>query len=541
MLEGPGASARLVDPGISSDTLVRLLDMSVDAIITVDEENRIVQFNRGAETIFGYEASEVFGKTLDLLLPTEARDPHREHMARFATSVDLARHMSHRTQIAGQRRSGERFPAEASIVKLESDGEIYLGVVLRDITEREREETARQFLVDAGNALATSLDQESTVSRLAALAVPALGDACIVDVHENGELTALAAATRDGAQVLPRTARLAVLTADFTHPLAGVVEHRAPLLLGPRDASLPIAIARDVARAPIGPMENFHFAMYLALTAQGVLHGTMTCLSRRPLTGRDLALAGELAQRGALAIAHARLYADSRKATRSRDEVLAVVSHDLRNPLSTITMCASALSDPVAPSVADVRSMADIIRQSADWAQRIIRDLLDATSIEAGRLSIDRRAVSVDAIVHASRELFVTQAEAAGIRLIASCASDLPKVDADTERVLQVTFNLLGNAMKFTSRGGIVGIEAALNEDGSAVRFRVSDTGTGIPLEHLPHLFDRFWQLHHAHRGGAGLGLAIAKGIVSAHGGTIGVTSTVGVGSTFTFTIPLAT
>jgi signal transduction histidine kinase len=146
--------------------------------------------------------------------------------------------------------------------------------------------------------------------------------------------------------------------------------------------------------------------------------------------------------------------------------------------------------------------------------------------------------VDPESIVEASAALFTTQADAVGIHLETSSAPDLPLIHADTERLLQVTFNLLGNAMKFTGRDGTVALSASRDDAANAVRFRISDTGSGIPGEHLPHLFDRYWQLHRTHRGGAGLGLAIAKGIVHAHGGTIGVTSIEGEGSTFDFTIP---
>lgn len=499
----------LMDLAFDPVTLARLLDMSVDAIITVDDDEQIVQWNQGAEQIFGYTPADALGQPLSMLLPEIARGAHHQHVREFADSTELARHMGHRGKITGVRSDGEEFPAEASIMRLASAGRTYLTVVLRDISERERDDAARRFLVESGAQLGSSLDYDETVGRIVQLGVPILGDVCIVDVY--------------GGEGQPDR------------------KWNPPALLVHPDERLSALVAADEACGRLEAGERIRSAVWVPLAAHGELFGVMRCYTRqRTLRDRDLGLAVALGQRAALALAHSRMYADAQRASRSRDEVLAVVSHDLRNPLSTIAMCADALADPVAPDMADVRSMAGIICHSADWAQRIIRDLLDATSIDAGRLSLDRRAVTADTILSASRDLFITRADAAGVAIMTRGDTTLPPIHADSERILQIMFNLLGNAMKYTKRGGTISLEATLDEARDAVRFRVTDTGDGIPSEHLPHLFDRLWQLGRAHRGGAGLGLAIAKGIVTAHGGTMGVTSIVGVGSTFTFTIPLA-
>ncbi len=502
-------------PLLAPDALARLLDMSVDAIIVVDEDERIVHFNLGASQIFGYEPAEALGKQLNVLLPAYARAAHHGHMHEFAASATVTRHMAHRGRVAGVRRNGEEFPAEASIVRLVHEGRTYLAAVLRDVTERARDDANKRLLVNASAVLTSSLDPDEIVTRLAELAVPALGDACVVDLPD--------------AEGVER------------EPLVRFTQSRAAATLHAPDPALDRVVSAHTQRGHLDGAGDVRSVLLLPLVTHDGLLGVMACYSGARLHDEaDVALGVQLAERAALALANANLYVKAQRASRSRDEVLAVVSHDLRNPLSTIAMCASALSDPVPPGTEDVRSMADIIRQSSDWAQRIIRDLLDVSSIEAGRLSLQRELVHPETIVEASVALFTTQAEAAGIRLESRTEEGLPSIEADAERLLQVTFNLLGNAMKFTSRGGTVTIDASRDEGGNAVRFRVTDTGAGIPAEHLPHLFDRYWQLHRTHRGGAGLGLAIAKGIVLAHGGAIVVTSTMGQGSTFAFTIPIA-
>jgi signal transduction histidine kinase len=227
--------------------------------------------------------------------------------------------------------------------------------------------------------------------------------------------------------------------------------------------------------------------------------------------------------------------ATAERAARARDEALGIVSHDLRTPLSTITMCAQALREPDP----DASKLADTIARSAEWGLRIIRDLLDVSAIEAGRLAIYREPMQAGAIAETAQSMFATVAAAEGVELVVKHDGPPTWVEVDVDRLVQAIGNLVANAIRFTPRGGRVSISTATADDGAAV-FRVRDAGPGIAPEHLPRLFDRFWQAHEQRRGGAGLGLAIAKGIVEAHGGTIDVRTDVGAGATFTCTIPAA-
>jgi signal transduction histidine kinase len=165
----------------------------------------------------------------------------------------------------------------------------------------------------------------------------------------------------------------------------------------------------------------------------------------------------------------------------------------------------------------------------------MIQDLLDIARIESGRLSVETAPASVPALVHEAVEMLRPIAEKEGKRLLWSVEEGLPAVEADRERMLQIFSNLVGNAVKFTPAGGSITIAA--EREGDAVRFRVADTGAGVPPEHLPHLFDRFWQANRRDRRGIGLGLPIVKGLVEAQGGEIRVTSEPGRGTTFSFTV----
>lgn len=228
-----------------------------------------------------------------------------------------------------------------------------------------------------------------------------------------------------------------------------------------------------------------------------------------------------------------------RKAAASRDEVMALVSHDLRNPLSTISMCLSGLQDDPPPTAEMAGQLVTLANESVLLMSRMIQDLLDIASIDAGRLSIERTMQPIGPILERAIEMHRLIAEEQDIALIDDMSTTVHPVlvNADGERIVQVLSNLIGNACKFTGAGGRVTVSAHTLPN--AVQITVRDTGRGISVDAIPHIFDRFW---YARQGAAqrstGLGLAIARGIVEAHEGRIWVESTVGEGSAFHFTLP---
>ena len=223
------------------------------------------------------------------------------------------------------------------------------------------------------------------------------------------------------------------------------------------------------------------------------------------------------------------------QALRGREDVLAVVSHDLRTPLSTIVNSIAILRRAELSQIERDRFLETIHRSSLTMI-RLIDDLLEISKLEFGQtLSINPTPENPQSLVE---EVCTRNEDHARRREIAlRCTADaLPSILADRERVLQVLGNLVGNSLKFVTAGGSITVSASTLDD--AVQFAVRDTGPGIPADHLPHLFDRYWQGEGKRRGGAGLGLAISKGIVEAHGGRIWVESTVGVGTVVSFTVP---
>jgi signal transduction histidine kinase len=224
------------------------------------------------------------------------------------------------------------------------------------------------------------------------------------------------------------------------------------------------------------------------------------------------------------------------KATQARDEMLRVVSHELGGPLHVISFAVAGLLGSPAPSPETVHENATILKRAAEWMERLLHDLADVASIEAGRFTLVPVHETPRALVTQAAEMFEGAARDAGIDLQSITAPDLPLLVVDPARMLQALGNLVTNALKATKPGGRITLFA--EGDPLGVRLTVEDTGSGIPPENLPHIFDRVWQQTHHTNAGLGLGLAIVRGIVEAHGGTVHVASVRGEGSRFSFTVP---
>jgi signal transduction histidine kinase len=226
---------------------------------------------------------------------------------------------------------------------------------------------------------------------------------------------------------------------------------------------------------------------------------------------------------------------EAEEASRAREEMLAVVAHDLRNPLNVVMMT-TALFAETDLSGEKRSQLLGVMRRAASRMNRLIEDLLDVVRQEAGQMRLELAEVSVPSLVAQTAEMFQDTAAERGISLhVLECSPSL-QVMGDSERIMQVLSNLVGNALKFVPRGGSIVLQCAV-KDSDAV-FSVTDTGPGIPREDLEKLFEKFWQRRRTDKRGVGLGLSIARGIVEAHGGRIWADSTVGLGSTFSFTIP---
>lgn len=523
-----------------------ILDIAADAIISVDTHQRILHFNRGAERIFGYAAAEAIGQSLDLLLPARFRSAHGAHLRGFAQARETARQMGDRREIFGQRKDGSEFPAEASISKLSMiDGEQVYTVLLRDVTERKLREDARRHLTDAVALLGETLEVDATEQSIVQLAIPWLGDGAILDVMVgSGEFRRIVSRSDDPA-------RDAALRAVGERRIDLDSPSRAVDVLRLARAEVVPLITEDWLEARTADRDEFErmralgmqSLILLPLIAREHVLGVLQIFRREgrpPCTTAERTVAEELALRAAFALDNARLYATARQATHARDHALGVVSHDLRNPISAIGMSARALQASLAESDGDRRALVANILQSQDLTQRMIRDLLDVANIEVGRLSVERRDEQVRPILERTVALFQQEAADRGVALTLEPPAALPSIVGDAERLVQVLSNLVGNALRYTERGGRITVRA--ERRGEEVEISVTDTGSGIPASAMPLIFERYWTVRgNAPKGGTGLGLAIARGIVEALGGRLWADSELGKGSTFRFTVRVAT
>ncbi|APR78549.1 Phytochrome, two-component sensor histidine kinase [Minicystis rosea] len=277
------------------------------------------------------------------------------------------------------------------------------------------------------------------------------------------------------------------------------------------------------------PAEAFGVALFVASGL--IVSGICERMHRAMLVERA---ARGLAERTARAEREA--HEATRRAERAREEMLSLVAHDLRDPLGVIDMNAG-LIDRAASANEEVRRRTALQHRTVRRMSRLVRNVLDSSMLEAGELSLDLAVESVEPLFEEAVEEHEPEARAKAVRLEYELACNLPLVRCDHDRIIQVLSNLLGNALRFTPSGGRVWLTADLVD--GAVRLCVRDSGAGISPELLPLIFERYSRERRDRGGRTGLGLSIAKAIVERHGGTIQVESEEGVGSTFSFTLPI--
>jgi PAS domain S-box-containing protein len=419
-----------------------------------------------------------------------------------------------------------------------------MGTIIRDIHEQKRIENEQRFLAEVGSVLASTLDYENTVENIVQLAVRDIADLCVVYVvEENGEVRRLKAISRDPANKwICDLLTQKPFDPNQTSLIASVLENKREVLvehLSPEMFAFLYQGEEHLRALQATTPKSF---MAVPFIIHGKVVGAIALLSSkssRIYKSADLRLAKELAYRATLSIENARLYREAQRAIKTREEVLAIVSHDLKNPLVAVELVAQLLPRLNQSDLQLLPEYANRIRRSTHQMQKLIGDLLDFAKIQAGTFSIEKVVEKPIEVILPMVESVKTLAEAKRQRLVVEVPAGLPEVSCDTYRISQVLSNLLGNAIKFTPEGGTVQISATAESD--EILVSVSDTGPGILPEHLSNIFDQFWQAQGTKQLGSGLGLSIAKGIVEAHGAKIWVESQIGKGSCFSFTIPLAT
>ncbi|MEP6864290.1 MAG: PAS domain S-box protein [Deltaproteobacteria bacterium] len=516
-----------------------------DAVIATDTEGRVSFMNVVAERLTKWTTDEARGRRLHEVFPIfneETSAPVEnpvDRVLREGGIVGLANHTMLR------RRDGSEVPIDDSAAPIRSEAGALQGVVLvfRDATEEKRQLYRRLFLAGATEEIVGAADYRDALRRIATLACPRMADWASVDIVDPAtrQIEQLAVAHVDPAKV------------EFARELAkkyppdpssqtgayNVIRTGRSELYPEIPNELLQRGARDEEHLRLIRELDLQSAMVVPLRGQREVYGAMSFIfvgETRRYTEEDLELAEELSKRVSLMIERRRLEEQAELANRMKDEFLATISHELRTPLQAILGYGAMLERKIA---VDTDKAITVIMRNAHAQARLVEDMLDMSRILSGKLGLTMTRVDLAAAVAAAVDSIRPAATARGQRISVELAEDLGPVMGDFERLQQIVWNLVSNAVKFTPREGSIAVRAA--RAGSSVRITVTDTGKGIPAEHLTAIFDRFRQVDSSStRGhsGLGLGLAIVKYLVEAHAGSITVHSDgPGRGSTFTITL----
>jgi PAS domain S-box-containing protein len=497
-----------------------------DAIIATGADGGVKFMNPLAEALTGWREPEAVGKPLEHVFRTLPLRERRGGPWQDAPATKLI------------SRDGSEQPIDGARTEISDANGTPVGTVcvFRGASDRKLLQDRQRLMAVASGEVSSSLDRDMVLTKVAALLARSYADWCAVHIIDpHGRLCVAALAHRE-----PRRSAVApLLVGAISQDGEGldaqaIARSGGPILRSTITGEDWAAAALGVPREKLADLTSGS-AIIVPLPARGRCLGTLALVSERRgrFTDSDILFAEELGRRLAHGIDNAELYSDAQRATRMRDNVLAVVSHDLKNPLSSIRMSAEQLIRTPTLVQERVVKNASTIRRNAEHMTRLIDDLLDVGRIDSGCLSLELGRNSTLEIASEAISIFEPLAAERSIRLRASA----PNLDllCDRGRVLQLLSNLIGNALKFSPEGREITLTGEVH--GEMYQMSVSDQGSGIPADQIDHVFERRWQAPEVARRGSGLGLYIAKGIVEAHGGRIWAESTPGVGSTFRFTL----
>ena len=514
-----------------------ILKASLDPIITFDGTGQIVAFNPAACALFGYSEADALGRNVYDLIASDTRD------AAIGSAQKTA--LRRRFEAPAKRMDGTRLTVEMAITPLEGDRR-HFTAFLRDITERKKSERIAAFLASASASLSTLVDYESTLQKVAALAVPSFADWCAVDVLEtDGVLRRVAVCHTDPAKV--------ELARDLHRRFPGnpATDEGAWKVLRTGQPTIVAEITEAMLTTGVPEPERLAILLKLGLKSyigvplkvRGKTVGTITFVAAESTPRYDaanLAAAEDLAQRAGTAMENAQLYRELRQADRRKDEFLATLAHELRNPLAPIRNALMVLGHADTNRVAAERARAIIERQVVQMV-RLVDDLLDVNRITRNKLELRKGRVELAAVIQAAVETSRPLLDQGKHHLDVKLPEETIHLDADITRLAQVFSNLLNNSAKYTDPGGEIYLGATV--EGGNVVVRVRDNGIGIPKAALAGLFEMFSQVdHHLERsqGGLGIGLRLVQSLVEMHGGTVEARSAgLGTGSEFIVRLPL--
>jgi PAS domain S-box-containing protein len=553
----------------SRDQLAIILSGVADGITAQDRHGRLVYANDAAAQANGFPSAEAL-----LATPPEA-------ILRKFIMLDETGAPFPLEQLPGRRALGgepnpsavirfrpaeggeERWSIVGARAVLDERGAPQLAIsIFRDVTAQKRAEQHQRFLTAASAVLASSLDSRATLENLARLAVPTLGDWCVVDMlQDDGAIRPVAIAHSDQAKVAVAWEMLRRYPVDPEAPYGTghVLRSGEPELVPLVPDEVLRSVAHDERHLALLRELGLCSTICVPLLSDGRAAGTIALVSSDPLRQYgpdDLALAQELARRAGIALENARLYAraerareQAEEAVRQRDTFLSIAAHELRTPLTSLLGQAQLIqrrsSREGSLNERDERSVAVIVSQ-AQRLNKLVLALLDLARIEQGRLSIEAAPVELGALIRRVAAEVLPMIEHQ--KLEAELPAEPLVVLGDELRLEQVLQNLIANGLRYSPNGSAVRLR--LERDGGSqdeakplrALITVSDEGIGIPAGALPQLFQRFFRAENAsahHRAGLGIGLYVVREIITLHGGSVEAESVEGQGSTFRVSLPL--
>jgi PAS domain S-box-containing protein len=545
----------------SKDQLDAILESASEGMLVLGSRGRILYANGAAATMIGFES-------VPALLAASGRDFLQKFSVMYEDGTPIAPE-----QMAGQRAlRGERPPPMVeryrvlatgeerySMVQahpvLDDDGEVRFAVLtIRDITEQHREHERLQFLDEANAILASSLDYDATLARVAQIAVPRLADWAVLELpDENGRLVQVGLAHTHPEQVAwarELTRRRPPDPNASTGSAMVIRSGQAEFYPIIDRAELEASAADDEVREIVRRL-HLSSALTVPMRARDRTIGALTLVygeSERHYSEADLRFAQDVADRAAMAVDNARLYRDAEQALRLRDEFLSSVSHDLRTPLTTVRglteLMLRQLMRGSVPAERLLRALQDVDRASRGMT-RMIDDLLDLSRAHSGiGLTLNRERMDLVEMARQLIDEYQLVAARHELRFVASADSVIGCWDENRlERMLN---NLLSNAVKYSPNGGAISVQLSIIEvdEGEPhwVEVRVEDEGMGIPATEIPHIFERHFRASNVGRGTPGLGIGLAGVVqtVELHGGSVRVESEEGRGSAFIVRLPVA-
>lgn len=539
--------------------LKKIFETSPVGMALLDPDQRFIALNESLAEINGLTREQHLGRSITELFG--GSDSHLvEVFHEIYTTGRLFKAPNFAVRAPGRSDRQPGYYNVDYLPTIGTDGQVSSVLVyVVDVTEQVQLEQAQRFLAEAGAVLASSLDYQTTLERVAHLAVPQLADWCTVHiVMEDGTIDQIAVAHVDPSKLgwahqirdkypldpdAPRGTALTLRTgqSDFVPEIP--------------DALL-VEAARDPEHLEILRQVGFKSVMTVPLRTQTQVVGAISLISAdsgRKYRLTDLRLAEELAWRASLAIENAQLYQAAQRdranseaarkaaesANRIKDEFLAVLSHELRSPLNPILGWAKMLRTKRLDASKTEQAL-ETIERNAKLQAQLIEDLLDVSRILQGKMTLNVAPVNLATTIEAALETVRLAAEAKAIQIQTKVHPITGTIFGDTNRLQQVIWNLLSNAVKFTPAGGQINIR--LTQVGDQAQIQISDTGRGIKPDFLPHVFDYFRQEDGTMTrqfGGLGLGLAIVRNLTELHGGSVVVESAgQNLGATFTVQIP---